>query len=251
MSTSADRDYEDRAAASRTPAYQQIADELAAQIESGELAPHVALPTERELCERWEVARMTVRHGLDLLERRGLIYRRHGVGTFVSEPKLVQDAVRLKGFFEQTLGQGFVPQSKVLHARQLASGRLLARALDIRVGQVVYEIVRLRSARGVPAVLETSHFPAARFPGLLDRDLARASIYRLMDEHYGGRPVEADQSIEAIAVDPADAELLQIPPGSPVMRLERIARDAAGRPVEHAIDLYRADRSRFTTSLKL
>jgi GntR family transcriptional regulator len=194
---------------------------------------------------------MTVRHGLDLLERRGLIYRRHGVGTFVSEPKLVQNAVRLTGFFEQTLGQGFVPQSKVLRARQLASGRLLARALDIRVGQAVYEIVRLRSARGVPVVLETSNFPAARFSGLLGFDLARASIYRLMDEHFGGRPVEADQSIEAIAVDPADAELLQIPTGSPVMRLERLARDVTGRPVEHAIDIYRADRSRFTTSLKL
>lgn len=233
------------------PLYLQIADDLGARIESGDLAPHAPLPTERELAERWDVARMTVRHALDLLERHGSIYRRHGRGSFVSEPKLVQDTGRLLGFFEQTLVQGALPSSQVLHARKIQAGRSLAASLGIGVGDFAHEVVRLRSARGEPVVLETSHFPAARFPGLLERDLAHASIYRLMDEFYEGRPTSADQSLEAIPIGQYDAELLRIAVGSPVLRLERIARDRHDLIVEHAVDIYRADRARFVTHLAL
>lgn len=237
--------------ASRLPMYAVIADELGARIDAGELAPDAPLPSERELSERWEVARMTVRQALGLLERRGLIYRRHGAGTFVSPPKLIQDAARLRGFFEQTIEQGAVPASRIVSAKQVPATRSMAYTLALHVGDPVFEVVRLRSVRGEPVVLETSFFPAGRFPRLLDHDLASRSIYRLMDEYYGGRPTSANQIIEAVAVRTAESALLHIPVGSIVLRLERTSSDKSGRPVEYAIDLYRADRTRFVTHLTL
>ena len=65
------------------PLYIQIADRLVSQIESGELAPGDRLPAERELSENLGVNRMTLRRALRVLESKGLVLRKHGIGTFV------------------------------------------------------------------------------------------------------------------------------------------------------------------------
>lgn len=233
------------------PAYLQIEEELAEQIERGDLAPGARLPTERDLSERFGVSRMTVRGALARLQQRGLIDRRQGSGTFVGEPKLRHDAAHLSGFFAETAAQGVLPVTTLLDRNEIEATPHLAKALDIRPGDPVYRIVRLRSARRVPVVLETSFFPAHRVPGLLAMDLERSSIYRLMDERFDARPVRGVQSLEPISAEPAEAELLEVEPGSALMLVERTTWDAGGRPVEHARDLYRGDRSRFVAELTL
>jgi GntR family transcriptional regulator len=233
------------------PAYLQIEEELAARIEAGDVAPGDRLPTERELADQLGVSRMTVRHALARLQERGLIVRRQGAGTFAAEPKLRQDASHLHGFFEESIGQGVLPISRLIERVEVVATRVMAGALQLRLGEPVYKVVRLRSAQGTPVVLETSFFPARRLPGLLALDLERSSIYRLMDRHFDARPVRAIQSLEPIAAGPAEASLLEVTAGSPLMLVERTAWDAAGRPVEHARDLYRGDRSRFMSELTL
>ena len=233
------------------PAYLQIEEQLADRIEACEFAPGDALPTERELTRQLGVSRMTVRAAMDRLVQRDLIVRRQGSGTFVAEPKLRQDASKLHGFFEDTVGQGVMPVSRLLEREDILATRHLAGILDLSVGESVYRIVRVRSARGVPVVLETSYFPAAVVPGLLTMDVERSSIYRLMDREFGARPVRARQSLEVATVQGSDASVLEIPSGSHVMLVERVSWDAKGRAVEYARDLYRADRSRFVTELTL
>ena len=233
------------------PAYLQIEEELASQIEQGALAAGERLPSERELADNLGVSRMTLRQALGRLERRGLIARLQGSGTFVSEPKLLHQANVLRGFFQESMGQGIVPTSKTLTRERIVATRALAETLGLHLGEEVYEVVRLRFARNVPAVLETSFFPAVLFPGLLDLDLDHASIYRLMEERYACSPAHAVQAMEAIAAQAAEAALLGVEAGSPLMLLERTTWDADGRPIEHARDLYRADRSRFVTELTM
>ncbi len=233
------------------PAYVQIEEELAGRIEQGELRPGDRMPTERDLGAAMGVSRMTVRAALGRLEQRGLIVRRQGSGTYVAQAKLRQDASHLRGFFEASVGQGVLPVSRVIEKAQVLASRHLARELGLRIGEAVYRVVRVRSAHGVPVVIETSFFPARVVPGLLDRDLGGASIYRIMDREFGARPVRARQSMEAVAAGNAEATLLGVPMGSPLMLLERTAWDGAGRTVEHARDVYRGDRSRFTTELTL
>lgn len=232
-------------------AYLQIEEELASRIERGVLEPGTRLPAERELAQGFGVSRMTLRQALARLEHRGLVERAQGSGTFVSQPKLRHQANVLRGFFRETLGQGVVPTTRTIKRSAAFATRALAAALDLRIGEEVYKVVRLRFARGTPVVVETSFFPAALFPGLIDLDLDHQSIYRLMEDRYGARPVRAEQSMESVAAEPAEAELLKVPPGAALMLLERTAWDVAGRPVERARDLYRGDRSRFVTELTL
>lgn len=232
-------------------AYLQIEEEIARRIESGEIEPGRRIPPEREFCEQMGVSRMTVRQALGRLEQRGLLVRQQGRGTFASQPKLRQSATVLRGFFAEMVGQGMVPTSTVLSAEEHAAARPLAQALDLRLGESVYTIVRVRFADAVPVVVERSSFPARIVPGLLDMDLEQGSIYRILEEQFDARPVRATQSLEAVPAEAWEASVLEVPVGSPTMQVERTSWDALGRPVEYAHDAYRGDRTRFVTELGL
>src|SRR6476469_5397738 len=93
------------------PAYLQIEEQLADRIEAGEFSPGDALPTERELTRQLGVSRMTVRAAMDRLVQRDLIVRRQGSGTFVAEPKLRQDASKLRGFFRTRSARASCPSA--------------------------------------------------------------------------------------------------------------------------------------------
>src|SRR5215213_21837 len=231
-------------------AYVQIEEELAERIRTVMLRPGDRIPPERELAEQMQVSRMTVRQALGRLADRGLLVRERGRGTFVSEPKLVQSLSRLNGFYDQMISQGILPSSRLLRGEQVLASAAVAQVLDLRIAEPLYKVVRLRLGGGVPLALETSFFPARLVPGLLDYDLERHSIYRLM-EHYDARPVRATQSLEPVPARDQEAEALEVLPGSPLMLVERIAWDTQDRPVEYAKDIYRGDRSRFVAELRL
>ncbi len=232
-------------------AYVQIAEELARRIERVDLAPRTRLPTERQLSVSLGVSRMTVRQALASLEERNLVVRVQGSGTFVADPKVRQRATRLRGFFEQSVEQGIVPTSRTISRNVIQATPALAEALETTPGDELYAIVRLRLAHDEPVVLERSFFPTRLLPGLIDLDLDHGSLYRLMEERYRARPVRGVQEMESVPARREEADLLKVPPGSPLMLLERTGWDAIGRPVEHARDLYRGDRSRFSMELSL
>src|SRR5215217_8057389 len=231
-------------------AYVQIEEELAERIRAGILRPGDRIPPERELADQMQVSRMTVRQALGRLADRGLLVREQGRGTFVSETKLIQSLSRLSGFYDQMISQGIQPTSRLLTGEQVLASAAVAQLLDLRIGEPLYKVVRLRLGGGIPLALETSFFPVRLVPGLLEQDLERNSIYRLM-EHYDARPVRATQSLEPVPARDLEAEALEVPPGSPLMLVERIAWDAQDRPVEYAKDIYRGDRSRFVAELRL
>ena len=98
----------------------QIEDWLASEIAAGALVPGDKLPSEHDLAKWFDVSRMTLRHALAELTRRGLVTKavgRHG-GTFVAAPKLEQDLTRLAGFSEQLRRHGMVAGARVLFASE-------------------------------------------------------------------------------------------------------------------------------------
>jgi GntR family transcriptional regulator len=227
------------------PAHAQIEERLAEAIGAGNIRSGERLPPEREMANGLGVSRMTLRQALASLARRGLVVRvrgRHG-GTFVAQPKIERDMTALTGLTEQLRRQGHHAGARLLSARTGEAGKRTAAALQVEVGDLVCEVVRLRLSDGEPLAIERSLFPASRFPGLLQCPL-EGSLYELLEERYGEPPRRAVERLEPLVADPREAEILQVKPGAPLLLVERTAYDGQGVPVEYARDLFRGDRTR-------
>jgi len=228
-----------------TTVHGQIEDWLAGEIAVGALRPGGRLPTEHDLASWFGVSRMTLRHALGELARRGLVTRavgRHG-GTFVAEPKLEQDLTTLAGFSEQLRRHGMVAGARVLSAAGRQAGPAAAAALQLREGDPVHEVRRIRLADGKPIAMEHSIFPAALFPDMLAGRLD-GSLYELLEVRYGQRPHRARESLEPVTAGVREAEALEVAEGDPLMLVERTAYARGGQPLEFARDLFRGDRTR-------
>ncbi len=124
------------------------------------------------------VSRMTLRHALANLARRGLVTRTVGRkgGTFVAESKLEQDLTTLAGFSEQLRRHGMVAGARVLSAVERPAGPVAAAALELAEGAPLYEVRRVRLGDGRPIALEHSLFPADAFPGMLQCPARRVAL---------------------------------------------------------------------------
>src|ERR1700744_1278020 len=85
------------------PLYTAIEDDIARRIQAGEYVPERALPTEIELCDIYNVSRITVRRAIERLVATRLLYRRRGVGTFVNKKVDAAKSLRLTGYIQDVL----------------------------------------------------------------------------------------------------------------------------------------------------
>jgi GntR family transcriptional regulator len=232
------------------PRYRQVADALERRIVSGDLVSHDRVASERTIADRFGLSRMTARQAVELLVRRGVVYRRPGSGTFVSPPRVAHTLQRLEGFSEQMRRLGIRPSGRVLDMRCAARiDPAAAAALELDAGEQAWMVRRLRFGEGEPLLLETFWVPRAVCPDLRRRDLAEGSLYDVLRDRHGIDPVSAATSLEPAALDAADARHLGSRPGAPAILFTRTTLAANGRPVEFARDLYRGDRARFELTL--
>ena len=224
---------------SSVPKYSQLREILLDLIDA-ELAYDALIPSERELVDRYGLSRMTVRQAINNLVAEGRLYRVAGKGTFVARPKM-EMPLRLTSFTEDMLARGQRPGSRDLERRVAAAGGQVARALALSPGDPVHVMVRLRTADQVPMAIERSYIPVPVAPGLDDVPLTDRSLYEILQERFSIELDHGEQTIEAGIVDPDDAPLLELRPGSAVLLVERRAF-AEGRPVELTISTYRGDR---------
>jgi GntR family transcriptional regulator len=214
-------------------------------ITSGEVDHNGRLPSERDLAERLQVSRTTVRQALDRLEHAGAVHRRRGRtgGTFVTRGRVDIDFGYLAGIPSYLRAQGFRPGAHVVSARMIPADQATASALQISDGELVHEVIRVRLADEVRISLEHARFPVERAPDLLAQRLDD-SIYELLAERYGVVTVKAVERMMAVLADEDQAEVLGIKVGDPLMAIERVAYDAGGKPLEYSSDLFRGDRTR-------
>src|SRR6185369_1554742 len=177
-----------------------------------------AIPSERRLSTDLGISRLTVRAALDDLVRDGYLERRHGSGTFVSEPKIAQQ-LTLTSFSEDMRRRGMTAGSKTIELRETHAGAAVGRALNVSPDSRVVLIRRLRLADGEPMALETLHVPADRVPGLTREAL---------EKEYGVVIASGIQSIEPTVTNDEESELLGVPLHSPAFLFERTSRTVTG-----------------------
>ncbi|MGZ8687570.1 MAG: GntR family transcriptional regulator [Gaiellaceae bacterium] len=227
------------------PIHAQITTQIAAAIRAGTLPPGARLPGERDLSVVLGVSRMTVRQALGALERDGLVRRSVGRsgGTFVLEPKVERRSASTVGLSAELRRQGLAAGAEVISAAVEPARPRTAAALGLEPDEPVALVVRLRLAGGTPLALERSSLPERLYPGIEELDLG-GSLYDLMHDVYGRRPVRAVERLETVAARPPDARALGVRPGAPLLLVERVGYGADGTALEFARDRFRGDRTR-------
>ncbi len=119
------------------PLYYQLKEVLRQQIRAGHLAPHTAIPSEPELVASYRVSRATVRQALTELVNEGLLYRQHGKGTFVCEPRVQQtlselasltDELKRRSLYQLMTSEGLGPY---IAEYAITGGRASARESEL------------------------------------------------------------------------------------------------------------------------
>jgi GntR family transcriptional regulator len=222
--------------------YRAIADELRGRVESEELGAGRLLPSESELSRAHLVSRVTVRKALELLREEGLIDARQGFGWFVAADPVRQALGRL-GTIEDQLGElGLSSERQVVGFRFLSPPPRVRQVLGV---DAVLEVRRLNLADGQPFARVTVWCPEEVGARLSRAEVERTPFYELVGVPIGG----ATQTIGAVAASAADAHLLAVPVGSPVLRCERVTRDVEDRPLLVSEHVFPAHRTEFVVDL--
>jgi GntR family transcriptional regulator len=226
--------------------YRSLAEALRRRIETGALAPGTLLPSEATLSREYEASRVTVRRGLELLRDEGVVDARQGFGWFVAAHPVRQTLARLGTLEDQLAAAGLASERRIVDFGFVDAPPRPRHVLGV---DRVLEVTRVNDVSGPdgrrPFARITVWCPEDLGGGLSRDDVARTAFYELLELPIGG----ATQTIAASVAGPADAELLEVPAGSPVLLCERVTRSTDGRAVLLSEFVFPAHLTEFVVEL--
>ncbi|MCF2618705.1 GntR family transcriptional regulator [Oscillibacter valericigenes] len=226
--------------ASDIPLYVQLTGIIKNAITSGTLQVGDLLPSEAELCERFEISRNTVRQAIGSLEEAGFVVRKRGKGTFVSDPSTRRKGVQYS-FTTEISSMGKRPSSTLVSFDVIEPAPKIKRLMALEDGVMVYCFTRVRNVDGEPLILETSYYPQHIYPNLTREMLETHSFYSLI-YHVGVVPFEAEDSYDAVTLGDYEARLLHCVPGAAAFHHQRRTTMENGLIYEYTSSYMRGDR---------
>lgn len=233
---------------SRIPLYSQLMDILLDKIEN-KMEENEKIPSEREICEIYDVSRTTVRQAISELEREGYIYKKHGKGTFVSSQRFNQDLEGFYSFTEEMKKLGKVPSSKVVKFEILTSSNEITKKMKLNQSDLVYKFTRLRLADGEPMILETTYMPYNIFPGITKENLNTTALYDIFKDSFNERVEYAEEMFLPVLANEAEAKYINVEVGSPSLKITRYAFNKLNKIIEYTVSLARGDRFKYHLKL--
>lgn len=232
-------------AARKQPLYDQLVDILTEKIEH-EYRPGDLLPSERELSKYYGLSRTTVRLALQELERLGLVVRQHGRGTFVADRSVqATNLSQTYSFTDQMREMGRDPSTTILEFAEIDADKNQAEKMRVRMGDKLFKIERLRCADGMPMMVERTYMPVRKFMSLNRTMLEHASLYTVIEQVFHEKIRVAEEEFFASIARPADAHLLGIGEGAPVLDLVRTTYDVGNEIIEYTLSVARADQFKY------
>ncbi|WP_300359435.1 GntR family transcriptional regulator [Fusobacterium sp.] len=234
---------------SKSPLYYQLAEIIIDEIKDKNLKENDRILTEREYCEKYNLSRATVRQAIAYLEKKGYIYKIQGCGTFVSSRMMKQKLLKFYSFTEEMKKQGKVPESKILSFKEKKADEKISKELNIDIGEKVFELVRLRLADGEEIMYEKTYMPCKKMPDLSKKDLLKNPLYDILENRYKLIFSKALERFSVLSADQKTAEILNIPKGSPLIKLQRWTYTGI-EIVEYTVSSVRGDSFEFEVELE-
>lgn len=217
------------------PLYLQLKNTIKGLIDSGEIQQGEKIPSEHDLCEKYNVSRITVRNALSELEDEGYLIKKQGKGTFATKPKLFRPLQDSVGFTDSCRAAGMESSSIVLKREILPMNEDMQKQLELDEDDRLLFIQRLRLANGEPLMIENNYYSYQKYSFLMNEPLT-GSLYELLASKKG---IICDRSLKTvITVTTASGELvkiLQVPLGAPLFVMDGVMGDEQGTPVHYSL----------------
>jgi len=223
------------------PLHHKLKETLRQQILTSQLPAYERLPSERELCDHYNISRTTVRRAMADLFNEGLIYTTVGKGTYVAAPQMKEQLQPLSSFSEDITRRGMQPSSRLLRAEVQNANDEQAARLRLPRGAEVVSLYRLRLADGKPIALQLTWLPHHLCPDLLRFDLAQQSLYHILCSEYLLKLAHADTTIMAALGNPEECRLLVLSPPAAVLISQQVTYLDNDSPIEYTHSVFRGD----------
>ena len=229
--------------------YYMVSEKLESEIKEGKYLPGGKIPSERELCEQFQVSRVTVRQAVSILEREGYLKRVQGKGTYVEPPYIQQDLNSVYSFSAEMNKQGKVNSTRILSKDVIEADKKLAERLGIAEYDPVIFIERLRIAENIPIIVERSWFAYSKYQYLLNIDFQKKGLYKTLSEDYGIEIDDAVEKFKVITLNSHECKLLNCPKDTPGLMIKRFAY-FRGKVVSFSTNVSKGESFEFTVHLK-
>lgn len=246
------------------PIWQQVVAVIRRNIEEGQWPVDYQIPSERELCEMFQISRTTVRIAIGEAERNGWLTRIHGKGTYVARPKINQPLIEFTSFAETLQARGIRPEARLIDMSRQIADPATARVLGLTPGDEVVRFRTLGLGNGEPMALYDSLVPTP-FAAPVVESLARndaasakeedsssfALVTELLATAHGWAFLKAEQSYAASLAQPEEARLLRVPRPAAILRVTSLFLTPTGTPVAYRQAAYRADKYQFQVTREM
>lgn len=205
------------------PMYKIIEEYVKGLIDSGKLSQGDLIPSENQLCEEFNVTRMTVRSALSNLVKDGYIARRRGIGSIVLGGKIYDNISSLSGFTEEMKRKNKEVSNILVDLKLLEADEELSKNLNIKLGENVWEIARVREANKKKVSYMITYMPVKLFPNLTRKD-CEGSLYKYIEEVCGFKIAMSEREVEAIISTKELEEQLSLNKKEPLLYIRQVSR---------------------------
>ncbi|WP_294603745.1 GntR family transcriptional regulator [uncultured Lactobacillus sp.] len=228
--------------------YLTVVQTIVSRIKAGTYQAGDLLPNQQTLANELGVSRLTVKKALDGLERKGIIYKQSGLGTFVSSDipirsKIDSPANVFTGLMELMKADNI--KSKIIKFSVGFPNKQIQKNLSLTSSEPVYNIIRLRLVDDNPLVIEHTYMPVNLVPNL-NTDILHSSIYNYIHQKLKLKFGHAYRKIKATKSDEYDQKYLAAKKDDPMLELEQIVWLTNGKPIEYSISRNRYDQRDYT-----
>ena len=217
------------------PLYKQVQELITERIIEGSWKPGEILPSEFQLADLLGVSQGTVRKALNALTEDNVLFRRQGVGTFVSEHTLQKMLFHFFHFKSDDGDVAELPSAQLIETRLITPDDDLRSLLDIKPDEKVIEIHRVRSIKNTASIRELIYLPHRYFMELDKEEKLPHSLYHYYQQNFNITVHKATDRLKAVLADEQDQRILNIAAGQPLLEVTRTARALDGRTVEYRI----------------
>lgn len=228
-------------------AYQLISEQLLKQIQEGIYSPGEKLPAEHEMAKRFNVSRETFRSAIRVLENKGMVVVKHGVGTFVTKmlPVIPSSLEALTKISDLIKAAGLVEGERKDFSKVVDCQADWAEKLSIPIGAPVSFHQRIRTANNEPVVLSQNIMDNAIIGDALEKKELYGSLTEFLEKECNIKTLTCDSELIVPLHTDKLCQKLLLYPETTVLLMEQVHYNELNEPVMYSRDYFRNDIFQF------